>query len=414
MIGTTNIHNYFYIPTCRGPGSVCAQRMRQPAHWTKAELGVYLHHGSPGQGLITIGLPVYNAMPYLPEAIESLLAQSVGDFEILAIVDGGTDDSLEYLRSVRDPRLRILVQSNAGVAATLNRMLHETRTPWLVRQDADDISYPTRIASLLKKISLYPQAGMVYSRAEYHPRERSVGRFRSTQGTVEQRKRLVKAGYLLSICHSTVALNVRKTLALGGYRRGLHAEDADLWWRMALAHEIHFVPDVLVGFRQNAGSVSSRHLYPQEIHGLYIQYLLLSHLLNYTESPLEELAPLLEKMIPLADLRAKEYLRFFNIHLAQKRYPAAICRLFQSLLTSPSYLARRLKDEFFPPNLIANGRPPEEFLRRKERFWPLQFCQTASNRLTLEKKLPQPPWLCPITPSSSQAAPQSAPLARSR
>ena len=53
------------------------------------------------QSLITVGLPVCNAMPYLPEAMESLMAQRHSGFEILAIVDGGTDGSLEYLRSLQ-------------------------------------------------------------------------------------------------------------------------------------------------------------------------------------------------------------------------------------------------------------------------------------------------------------------------
>lgn len=377
----------------------------------KAEFGLNLQHCLPTQSLITVGLPVYNAMPYLPETIDSLLAQTNRDFEILAIVDGGTDGSLEYLRSVRDPRLRVLAQPNAGVAATLNRILRETRTPWLVRQDADDISYPTRMQALIEEIAFHPEAGMMYSLAEYYPRTRSVGRFRSTQGTAKERRRLVQAGYLLSICHPTVALNVNRTLALGGYHTGLHAEDADLWWRMALAHEIHFVPEVLVGFRQNAASVSSRHLHTQEIHGLYIQYRLLSHLFHYTAMPLDDVAPLLEEMISIADLRAKEQLRSFNMRLAQKRYPEALGALSLSLLSSPSYLARRLKDELLLSGKVANGQPPERFLLRKENFWPLQFCRTSSNLPMLEKKLPPPPW---ITQYRSHAASPAARSAQSR
>src|SRR5690348_8434037 len=98
------------------------------------------------QSLITVGLPVHNAMPYLPEAMESLMSQQCSRFEILVIVDGATDGSLEYLRSLQGRpsmtwRLRVLTQENQGVTATLNRMLRECRTPWLVRQDADDVSH---------------------------------------------------------------------------------------------------------------------------------------------------------------------------------------------------------------------------------------------------------------------------------
>ena len=83
---------------------------------------------------ITVGIPVYNGMPYLPESVESILRQDYNDFEILIINDGSTDDSVDYLHSLRDPRLRILHQENRGLTATLNRMLSEATTPWLARR----------------------------------------------------------------------------------------------------------------------------------------------------------------------------------------------------------------------------------------------------------------------------------------
>ena len=94
--------------------------------------------------LLTLGLPVYNSMPYLKEAVESVLAQTYTNFKILAIVDDCQDGSVEYMNSVRDPRLRIIRQPKSGLTPTLNRMLREIDTPWLVRQDTDDISYPGR------------------------------------------------------------------------------------------------------------------------------------------------------------------------------------------------------------------------------------------------------------------------------
>ncbi len=319
---------------------------------------------------ITIGLPVYHAMPYLPEAVESLLAQTADNFHILAIVDGSTDGSLEYLQSVRDPRLRVISQPHAGLTATLNRMLHEADTPWLVRQDADDISYPNRIERLQEAIALHPDAGMFYSLAEYHPRKRSLGLFRCTRGTPQQLRKVVEAGYLLSICHPSVALNVQKTLAIGGYRSFSHAEDADLWWRMALRYDIHLIPEALVGFRHNTGSISSQHSYTQELHVLYIQYLLLSHLSGRTPQPLAAVAHLLQSQISDRRFAAKQQLRNLNMHLAAKRYTRAAASLVRSFASSPAYLLGRIKDELLPHGRIANGTSPDFFYCRSEAFWP--------------------------------------------
>ena len=191
-----------------------------------------------------------------------------------------------YHNSIRDPRLRILSQNNRGLTATLNRMLTEAKGRWLVRQDADDVSYPNRLRRLAEFIGKYPEAGMFYSLADYYP-STSIGKFRSNQGSPEELRQIVNSGYLLSICHTSVVLNVEKTLALGGYRFNLHVEDRDLWWRMAIAHDIRFIPEVTVGFRQSLQSISSMNLAEQWLNGLYVQYLLLSRLWDLEPLPIE-------------------------------------------------------------------------------------------------------------------------------
>ena len=313
-------------------------------------------------------MPVCNGMPWLPEAMESLLRQTARDFEILVIVDGGLDESLAYLRSLHDPRLRVLEQANAGVTTTLNRLLRETRTPWMVRQDADDVSYPQRIERLQEEIRRHPDAGLIYSLADYHPRERCAGRFRCSRGTPGELRSIVERGYLLSICHSTVALHVEKTVAAGGYRMDIHAEDADLWWRMARRYPVHFIPEALVGFRQNAGSVSARNLDQQELAGLYVQYLLLSELWQLDAKPLEEVARVLAGLVRPSRLAAKELLRDFNMHLAERRFAKGGAALLRAVTASPGYVARRIHDEFRHA-AIANGVPPRLFLERKEALW---------------------------------------------
>jgi glycosyltransferase involved in cell wall biosynthesis len=320
------------------------------------------------QSSITVGLPVYNAMPFLPEAIESLLHQTVSDFNILVIVDGADDGSLQYLETIHDTRLRVLYQPNRGLAATLNRMLQEAETGWLIRQDADDVSYPTRVERLQENIAKHPNAGMFYSLAEYYPPERSLGLYRCSRGSPQELRRVVQSGYLLAICHPSVALNIGKTLALGGYRNLSHAEDADLWWRMALSYDIHLIPEALIGFRHNASSISSQNAYIQELHGLYIQYLLLSHLSGRKPLPLSDISSLLEASISNDRMEAKQYLRCLNMHLAAKRHCHAFAALTRSMFASPAYLIQRIMDEFSPRGPITNGISPDLFYRREEFF----------------------------------------------
>lgn len=226
---------------------------------------------------ITVGIPVFNAMPYLRESLESILRQCYSDFEILVINDGSTDKGGEYLHSIRDARVRIVDQENRGLTASLNRMLAEVRTPWLARHDADDVAYPHRLACAVDYISRYPESGMFYSLAEYYPAA-SVGRFRTTRRNPREIRDLVRSGYLLAICHPTVILNSERARAVGGYRFNLHVEDIDLWWRIALHYDIRFIPEVLTGVRHNPQSLSFANLEEQALSTLYVQYLLISHL----------------------------------------------------------------------------------------------------------------------------------------
>lgn len=319
---------------------------------------------------ITIGLPVHSGMPYLPEAIEGLLRQTYTEFQVLVILDGSSDASADYLASVHDPRLRVVEQQHCGLTFTLNRMLRECETDWLVRQDADDISAPNRLRRLVQAMTQFPDAGMFYSLAAYHPRGKSLGLYRSTRGTPDDIRAIARSGYVPAICHPSVALHVQRTLQVGGYRPGIQCEDADLWWRMALASDIRFIPEVLLLFRQNFASLTSRNLEQQALHGLYVQYLLLSQLHSRSPAPLSSIEQELSELLRRVPLRAKQELRHSNIALGEQKLLVGMGHFLQALLDSPSYVLGRLRDELFPPKQIRNGLRPEYFLDRKDSLWP--------------------------------------------
>lgn len=317
---------------------------------------------------LTVGLPVYNAMPFLPETVASLLAQTRRDFRILIINDGSRDGSAEYLDSLTDPRITVVHQQNRGLTATLNRMLAEVETPWLVRQDADDVAYPERIATLAEYTERYPDAGMFYSFADYYPKGASIGTFRTTAAEPAVLRGLTRAGYLLAFCHPTVCLNVEKTRRLGGYRFDLHVEDADLWWRMALAHDIQLIEKPLLGFRHNTGSVSQSNLELQTMNALYIQYLLLSHLWGRTPLPYEKAVAALEVLLDRRHLRFRELMRQTNIQIGRRNWCSAMGKGAAACFASPLSFLKRLCYEF-QDKAVVNGVDPFLFETHSERLW---------------------------------------------
>ena len=97
--------------------------------------------------VVSVILPAYNAEKYVAEAISSILTQTFSDFELIAIDDGSTDNTLAVLQSFDDSRLCVIQnQNNKGIAETRNIAIAQARGSYLALQDADDISHPQRLA----------------------------------------------------------------------------------------------------------------------------------------------------------------------------------------------------------------------------------------------------------------------------
>src|SRR4051794_17741690 len=113
---------------------------------------------------LSVVMPVHNALPHLDEAIESILRQTVTDFEFVILDDASTDGSTDRLRewALRDSRIRLIeVEKNLGPAMSSERVAREARASIVARMDADDISCPTRLEEQLKALETYPDAGVV-------------------------------------------------------------------------------------------------------------------------------------------------------------------------------------------------------------------------------------------------------------
>src|SRR5262245_55831113 len=91
---------------------------------------------------ISVLLAVHNGLPYLPQAVESVLGQTLGAFELILIDDGSTDDTPAYLRSLVDLRVRVERLEKVGLPQALNHGLRIARGRLIARLDADDIAYP--------------------------------------------------------------------------------------------------------------------------------------------------------------------------------------------------------------------------------------------------------------------------------
>lgn len=96
---------------------------------------------------LTLGLPVWNAAPFLEDALRSIFAQTFTDWELIAVDDGSQDDSAALLRRVNDPRVRVVVDGqHRGLGARLNQIIADAKGRYIARMDADDLMHPQRLA----------------------------------------------------------------------------------------------------------------------------------------------------------------------------------------------------------------------------------------------------------------------------
>jgi len=100
--------------------------------------------------LISVVIPSYNHAAYIEQAVKSVLGQTYGNFELIVVDDGSRDSSLEYLRSISDPRYRLIEQENQGAHSAINRGLSMTQGEYITILNSDDVFHLDRLRSMLR------------------------------------------------------------------------------------------------------------------------------------------------------------------------------------------------------------------------------------------------------------------------
>jgi glycosyltransferase involved in cell wall biosynthesis len=201
-------------------------------------------------------MPVYNALPYLKEALDSLLRQTLSDVEIIALDDASTDGSSDYLAGVRDSRVRVFHMPKQGHASLLNFGLTQARAAYVARMDADDVSQPDRLAKQVAFLDDDPDVVLCGCQVMVIDECGRLGH------TLQYELDDLGIRYRLLSCspfaHPGVLFRRDAVIGVGGYdAKMVPSEDYELWWRLAKSGRFANHPEVLLHYRVHSASVTA-------------------------------------------------------------------------------------------------------------------------------------------------------------
>lgn len=207
---------------------------------------------------VSVVMSVYNSAPYLREAVDSILMQTLKNFEFIIINDGSTDESLSILKSYNDSRI-ILIDNgvNKGLIYSLNKGISVARGKYIARMDSDDISLAFRLEKQIQFLEANPQVGVCscdYTQFN-STSEKSFSSFTNHDEIFS---------FLLfnsSVVHPT--LMIRKTILDLNEKcfdeNYKHAEDYELWSRLIFMCNFSSVSEQLFKYRLHEHQVTRIH-----------------------------------------------------------------------------------------------------------------------------------------------------------
>jgi glycosyltransferase involved in cell wall biosynthesis len=207
--------------------------------------------------VISVVMSVYNGQKYLCESIDSILNQTYKNFGFIIINDGSEDNSLDILLGyqTRDNRVLIVNQNNIGLTRSLNRGMKVAASEYIARQDADDISLPTRLEKQLNYMGNHPEVAVIGCLGDVFNVNGVLQTTKALKYSREGIKRHLASKNLFM--HGSAMMRKSCLEKVGFYREFFrHSQDYDLWLRLSQYFDIDILPEHLYQYRVTAEAIS--------------------------------------------------------------------------------------------------------------------------------------------------------------
>ncbi len=212
---------------------------------------------------ISVVIPVFNGEKTIQETIQSVLAQTHTDLELIIINDGSRDRTADLVGNIDDDRLHLFSYENAGLAASRNRGIERSTGEYISFLDADDLWTKDKLELQLQALENNPQAAVAYSWTDFIDEDSNFfrpGCHISVNGKVGEQLLLV------NVIENGSNVLVRKAVfdRVGNFDTELStAADWDMWLRIAKEYEFVAVPTVQVLYRFSPSSMSAQIWYQE-------------------------------------------------------------------------------------------------------------------------------------------------------
>ncbi|MFC1826897.1 glycosyltransferase family 2 protein [Thermodesulfobacteriota bacterium] len=263
------------------------------------ERSARIMHSSSSPPLVSVITPTYNRAGFLQEAIESVLDQTFGHWEMIIVSDGSTDNTAEIVKnySARDARIRFCEQENQGISIARNNAITKAEGKYLAFLDSDDIYFPNALEDLVKAIrESPPEVKLVYGRFEIFTASGDCGKLIDAAPPMPRPKLYFQ--FLLSggnpILPSASIAEKASIVKVGMFKGACAScEDRELWTRLIKQYDIAKVDSTIVRYRRHDNQMTKK----RELRRYYMD---LGSLQLFKSLSFQELFPLARNDFDLA------------------------------------------------------------------------------------------------------------------
>lgn len=224
----------------------------------------------------SVVIPLYNKAPYVQRAINSILAQSYQNFEILVVDDCSTDNGGAIVRLIQDARIRVIQQEvNRGVSAARNRGVSEAQYHWIAFLDADDEWKPDFLETITSLQVQYPGCGSYATSYEYHFQRKGI-EYPLINGIQPGWKGIISDYFKLARTRSplwtgSIVISRELLIQIGGFPEGIsHGEDIITWIRVFLKRPMAYAYESKAIYHQEGPGQLSKSRVGLDVGAIYL------------------------------------------------------------------------------------------------------------------------------------------------